>query len=208
MRPRGMPRTMKTAQEALRDRLFAGFLARAYRSQARDGMRLLWRAPMRIEEQGRSRIKAMERISEPIIGGKIGRGVLLRPRMAASRRPDPQNERPNAFHFSLTADESTPVADVEAPRTRWGSRSRRTGIAMGHATCLKRRGKTTKYPQGISIGGEGLIFEFDAQRSVSSRGGSAALERAIMRRNVRPRIDAKPAPHTVTKSPNCGGVSR
>src|SRR5205807_5467699 len=46
MRPSGMPRRMKTAQEALRDRLFAGFLARAYRSQARDGMRLLSRAPM------------------------------------------------------------------------------------------------------------------------------------------------------------------
>src|SRR5438132_7774017 len=72
MRPSGMPRRMKTAQEALRDRLFAGFLARAYRSQARDGMRLLWRAPMRVEEQGWTRIKAMERISEPIIGGKKG----------------------------------------------------------------------------------------------------------------------------------------
>src|SRR5438105_2682877 len=72
MRPSGMPRRMKTAQEALRDRLFAGFLARAYRSQAREGMRLLWRAPIRVEEQGWSRIKAMERISEPIIGRKKG----------------------------------------------------------------------------------------------------------------------------------------
>src|SRR5438034_887899 len=64
------------AEEALRDRLLAGVLARAYRSQARDGMRLLWRAPMRIEEQGWSRIKAMERISEPIIGGKRDGEIL------------------------------------------------------------------------------------------------------------------------------------
>src|SRR5205809_4932162 len=94
-----MPRTMKTAQEALRDRLFAGFLARAYRSQAREGIRLLWRAPMRVEEQGWTRIKAMERISEPIIGRKTDGGAFGRPRTAASRRSDSQNVRPNGFHF-------------------------------------------------------------------------------------------------------------
>src|SRR5438132_5060221 len=105
MRPSGMPRTMKTAQEALRDRLFAGFLARAYRSQARDGIRLLWRAPMRIEEQGWTRIKAMERISEGIIGRKRDHVCLGRPRIPASRRPEPQNVGPNGFPFSVRADE-------------------------------------------------------------------------------------------------------
>src|SRR5437773_1799277 len=113
-----MPRTVKTAQEAFRDRLFAGFLARAYRSQARDGIRLLWRAPMRIEAQGWTRIKAMERISEPIIGRKTDGRVFGRPRTAASRRSDSQNVRPNGVHFSVTADESAPVADLEGLRTR------------------------------------------------------------------------------------------
>src|SRR5438309_108323 len=105
MRPSGMPRRMKTAQEALRDRLFAGFLARAYRSQARDGMRLLSRAPM----------------------------------ADCGTRMDP-----NKGHG-------------ENIRTNnWREKGRR--IVMGHATCLRRRSKTTKYPEGISTGGVGAHF--------------------------------------------------
>src|SRR5205823_9572518 len=50
--------------------------------------------------------------------GKSDRGVLGRPRTAASRRPGSQNVRPNGFHFPLTADESAPVADLEGLRTR------------------------------------------------------------------------------------------
>src|SRR5438105_5612018 len=113
MRPSGMPRRMKTAQEALRDRLFAGFLARAYRSQARDGIRLLWRAPMRVEEQGWTRIKAMERISEPIIGRKTDGGLV------DDREWPPPGDLilktwdRTAFLFSVTADESAAVADLE-----------------------------------------------------------------------------------------------
>src|SRR5881396_725711 len=139
MRPSGMPRTMKTAQEALRDRLFAGFLARAYRSQARDGMRLLWRAPMRIEEQGWSRIKAMERISEPIIGGKRDGGVFGRPTMAASRRPEFSKRGTERLSFSPlrpTNPRRSPTRRAYEPE---GSRFRRTGIAMGLATPLQRR---------------------------------------------------------------------
>src|SRR5439155_1020818 len=52
-----------------------------------------------------------------------------------------------------------------------------------------------------------FIFEFDAQRSISSLVSPAALERAIIKRNVRPRIDSKPAPHKVAKSPDPYGVS-
>src|SRR5467141_1263364 len=57
----------KTVQAALRARRFAGFLALAYRSQARDGMRLLWRAPMRTQGQGWGAINPMDKISERII---------------------------------------------------------------------------------------------------------------------------------------------
>src|SRR5207247_3235384 len=60
----------------------------------------------------------MERISEPIIGRKTDGGVYGRPRTAASRRSDSQNVRPNGVHFSVTADESAPVADLEGLRTR------------------------------------------------------------------------------------------
>src|SRR5438876_12123653 len=141
-----MPRTMKTAQEALRDRLFAGFLARAYRSQARDGMRLLWRAPMRVEEQGWTRIKAMERISEPIIGRKNDGEVL----------DDPEQPLPGdltlktwdrtafIFPFRPTNPRRSPTWRAYEPE---GSRSRRAGISIGLATCLQRRSKTTKYPK-------------------------------------------------------------
>src|SRR5205809_2105975 len=47
-----------------------------------------------------------------------GRRSFGRPRITASRRPDPQNPGPNGFHFPLTADESAPVADLEGLRTR------------------------------------------------------------------------------------------
>src|SRR5207249_9073589 len=115
-------------------------------------MRLLWRAPMRIEAQGWTRIKAMERISEPIIGRKTDGRVFGRPRTAASRRSDSQNVRPNGVHFSVTADESAPVADLEGLRTR-GLEIPADRNRHGLATPLQRRSKTTKYPKGISTGG-------------------------------------------------------
>src|SRR5207249_3662467 len=102
----------------LRARLFAGFLARAYRSQARDGMRLLWRAPMRSEEHGRTRIKAMERISEPIIGQKNDGEVLDDPEQPLPGDLTLKTWDRTAFIFALPADESAPVADLEGLRTR------------------------------------------------------------------------------------------
>src|SRR5437773_4125146 len=63
-------------------------------------MRLLWRAPMRIEAQGWTRIKAMERISEPIIGRKTDGGVFLDDRQWPPPGDlNPQNVGPNGFHF-------------------------------------------------------------------------------------------------------------
>src|SRR5439155_20084934 len=57
-----------------------------------------------------------------------------------------------AFIFQLrpTNPRRSPTWRAYGPE---GSRSRRTGIAMGLATPLQRRSKTTKYPKGISTGG-------------------------------------------------------
>src|SRR5438552_2183555 len=53
----GMPSKMKTAQAARRARPFAGFLSRAYRSQARAGMWRLLMVPIRNVETRRERNK-------------------------------------------------------------------------------------------------------------------------------------------------------
>src|SRR5438552_425025 len=73
---------------------------------------------MRVEEQGWTRIKAMERISEPIIGRKTDGGLV------DDREWPPPGDLilktwdRTAFLFSVTADESAAVADLEALRTR------------------------------------------------------------------------------------------
>src|SRR5438552_6113455 len=168
-------------------------------------MRLLWRAPMRVEEQGWTRIKAMERISEPIIGGKRDGGVFGRLRMAASRRPDSQNVGPNGFHFPPYGRR------IRAGRRPGGPTNQRVRDPVGaESSCATQpvfngEAKRQNTPREYLPGGRGVIFEFDAQRSISSLVGPAALERAIIKRNVRPRIDSKPAPHKVAKSPTPTG---
>src|SRR5437773_12005540 len=108
------------------------------------------------------------------------RSFFGRPTMAASRRPESTKRGTERLSFSPlrpTNPRRSPTRRAYEPE---GSRFRRTGIAMGLATPLQRRSKTTKYPKGISIGGRGLIFEFDTQRSISSLVGPAPLERAIL----------------------------
>src|SRR5438132_8235033 len=166
MRPSGMPRRMKTAQEALRDRLFAGCLARAYRSQARDGMRLLWRAPMRVEEQGWTRIKAMERISEPIIGGKRDRGGLGRPRIPASRRPDPQNVGPNGFHFFPSRPTNARWSPTWRPNERKGFEIPADRNRHGPRNLSSAAKQNDKVPQGNIYRGVGAHFRI--RRSTKS----------------------------------------
>src|SRR5439155_18555895 len=63
-----------------------------------------------------------------------GRRSFGRPRITASRRPDPQNPGPNGFIFRLqrTNPRRSPTWRAYEPE---GSRSRRTGIAIALATC-------------------------------------------------------------------------
>src|SRR5438034_941879 len=162
---------------------------------------------MRVEEQGWTRIKAMERISEPIIGRKTDGGVFGRPRTAASRRSDSQNVRPNGFHFPPYGRR------IRAGRRPGGPTNQRVRDPVGaESSCATQpvfngEAKRQSTPREYLPGGRGVIFEFDAQRSISSLVSPAALERAIIKRNVRPRIDSKPAPHKVAKSPDPYGVS-
>ena len=73
---------------------------------------------MRIEEQGWTRIKAMERISEPIIGRKRDGEVLDDPEQPLPGDLTLKTWDRTAFLFSVTADESAGVDDLEALRTR------------------------------------------------------------------------------------------
>src|SRR5438552_3555281 len=62
-------------------------------------MRLLWRAPMRIEEHGWTRIKAHGENIRTYNWTENGRRSCGRLRIAASRRPDSQNVGPSGFPF-------------------------------------------------------------------------------------------------------------
>src|SRR5438309_5332082 len=171
-------------------------------------MRLLWRAPMRVEEQGWTRIKAMERISEPIIGRKIG------PRSSWTT----ENGRLPATWFSKRATERLSFSPygrrIRAGRRPGGPTNQRVRDPVGaESSCATQpvfngEAKRQNTPREYLPGGRGVIFEFDAQRSISSLVSPAALERAIIKRNVCPRIDSKPAPHKVAKSPDSWGGKR
>ena len=112
---------------------------------------------MRSEEHGWTRIKAMERISEPIIGRKTDGGVFGRPRTAASRRSDSQNVRPNGVHFSVTVDESAPVADLEGLRTR-GLEIPADRNRLGPRNPSSTAKQNDKIPQGNIYRGVGGSF--------------------------------------------------
>src|SRR5437870_7613446 len=161
---------------------------------------------MRIEEQGWTRIKAMERISERIIGGKKGRRSFGRPRIAASRRRDSQNVGPNGFHFPPSGRR------IRAGRRPGGPTNQRVRDPVGvESSCATQpvfngEAKRQNTPREYLPGGRGAIFEFDTQRSISSLVVSAPLERAIIKRNVRPRIDSKPAAHKGIKPRDSCGV--
>jgi len=136
-----------------------------------------------------------------------GRRSIGRSRIAASRRPDSQNVGPNGFHFPPSGRR------IRAGRRPGGPTNQRVRDPVGaESSCATQpvfngEAKRQNTPREYLPGGRGVIFEFDAQRSISSLVSPAALERAIIKRNVRPRIDSKPAPHKVAKSPDPYGVS-
>src|SRR5438876_4940671 len=134
-----------------------------------------------------------------------GRRSIGRSRIAASRRRDSQNVGPNGFHFPPYGRR------IRAGRRPGGPTNQRVRDPVGaESSCATQpvfngEAKRQNTPREYLPGGRGVIFEFDAQRSISSLVGSAALERAVIRRNVRLRIDSKRAPHKVGKSPTPGG---
>src|SRR5436309_5280992 len=103
-----------------------------------------------------------------------GRRSFGRPRITASRRPDPQNPGPNGFHFPLTADESAPVADLEGLRTRGFEipADRNRHRPRNVSSTAKQNDKV---PQGKSSGGRGGNFRIENQRKISFLSGFVAL---------------------------------